>query len=653
MKAHLHQSSAACDAKKPTARVLLLTSTLGSGHLRATQAVEQALRERCPSVVVQTLDFWTLLDASTAQSLRQTYLWLAQERPDLYEQLYQLDQHTWRNIIERHEPLPTVLVAGIEWLAASVDVAPPLASAGTAHLTDRAVFRLFRLLLTKRARTIPENGVRVRLASFLIRWNWARIARRLYAQLKAFSPDVVVATQMIPAALFSSIKIHYELDVPALGVLTDFGMHDIWLQPGLNSYCLPHESIKTKLQANSGVAPRAAFGIPLMPSFNHLPSQRQARMQLKLDSDVPLVLVLGGGLGLGIETVVAHLLTGTKVHVLALAGHNAAALAKLNTLAAHYPDRLRVWGWTECIEVFLRAADVVVGKPGGLTVAEVLACGRPLLATCCLRGQESFNVRFLEEHKVGRLVQEDALCLAVEDLFANPVALAEIQDRAWALGRRDGAAGVAEAALMAAQSRTPQKPHTPRMEWLRQIAQRCLGKVDKMYHRWHGLQPIGEVLYVGRTRYRGPAITFADGTQLKAGDFMGTLHLNNARFPSLEADTSIQAAFRFTRLMLASMRILAEQGRHDPLLSELRVYNAVSWLGPHGAQVGFHTQPVPPGPRKYLSSLYFRLLVWTFAPAQQTRASASPEPTIYWLTREQLLQRFGKTAINTHKGVGE
>ncbi|MEZ2742457.1 glycosyltransferase [Paenalcaligenes hominis] len=653
MKAHSDKSEPAFDAKKPRPRVLLLTSTLGSGHLRATQAVDEALRARCPNVVIQTLDFWSLLDAPTAHTLRQTYLWLAQERPDLYEQLYQLDQYTWRNIIERHEPLPAVLVTGIEWLAASADSAAAVESNGTAHLMDRAVFRLFRLLLAKRVRHIPENGLRVRLASFLIRWNWARIARRLYTQLKAFAPDVVVATQMIPAALFSSVKVRYGLNVPALGVLTDYGMHDVWLQPGLNNYCLPHELITTKWHANPKATPPAVFGIPLMSKFNQLPSQDEARAQLHLDSGAPVILALGGGLGLGIDTVAARLLANTKAQVLVLAGQNAEALATLNKLVAHYPDRLSVWGWTDNIEVFLRAADVVVGKPGGLTVAEVLACGRPLLATCCLRGQESFNVRFIEEHKVGRLVHEDELCPAVEALFADPAALADMQARAWALGRREGAAGVAEAALTFAQSHTPQQPDTPRLEWLRQIAQRCLGNVDKLYHRWHGLQPIGEVLYVGRTRYRGPAMTFADGTQLKPGDFMGTLHLNNARFPDLEADTSIQAALRFTRLMLASMRILAEQGHQNPHFSELTVYNAVSWLGPHGAKVGFQTQPVPPGPRKYLSSLYFRLLVWAFAPAQETRASANPEPTIYWLTREQLLQRFGRAALNPNAGENE
>lgn len=282
-------------------------------------------------------------------------------------------------------------------------------------------------------------------------------------------------------------------------------------------------------------------------------------------------------------------------------------------------------------------------------MAEALACGRPLLATCCLQGQESFNLRFLEEHKVGRLVSENELPTALEALLKNPTALAETQDRAWALGRRDGAAKVAEAALILAQSRHHQKQDTPRIQWMRLITQRCLFRIDKLYHRWHGLQPVGEVLYVGRTRYRGPVMTFADGTQLKPGDLMGTLHFNNARFTRIEAQTSTQAAFRFARLMLESMRILAEQGRQDPLFSELTVYHAVSWLRPHGAQIGFLTQPVPPGPRKYFINMYFRLLVWAFAPAQETRDSASPEPTIYWLTREQLLQRFHKDANKTNK----
>ncbi len=78
-----------------TPRVLLLTSTLGSGHLCAAQAVEAALLERRPAAKVETLDFWSLMDEGVAQAVRQTYLRLVQERPELYNRIFQLDERTW------------------------------------------------------------------------------------------------------------------------------------------------------------------------------------------------------------------------------------------------------------------------------------------------------------------------------------------------------------------------------------------------------------------------------------------------------------------------------------------------------------------------------------------------------------------------------
>lgn len=179
------------------------------------------------------------------------------------------------------------------------------------------------------------------------------------------------------------------------------------------------------------------------------------------------------------------------------------------------------------------------------------------------------------------------------------------------------------------------------MDRVRQIAQGCLRRVDDLYHKRHRLQPAGEVLYVGRSQYRGPAREFADGTRLVPGDLVGTLHFNNARFPRIEANTSRRAALRFVRLMLESMHSLADKARQDPLFSDLAVYHAVSWLPPHGQRIGFITEPFPDGPRKRLLAVYFRLLVWAFAPAEQTRASARPDPTVYWLTRKELLRRFG------------
>ncbi len=633
-------------------RIWLMTSSLGSGHLRAAQALEAALLERSPPPIVQTIDFWSLMDPGVAQTIRQTYLRLVQERPELYDRIYQLDQRIWRGILEGSQAPPPALVEGLELLAATAAQAGWLAPVGGRSALDRVLFRLLCAVLPKHAPRSSGNGVPGRSA--LIKWGWARLARRLEARLRAFTPDVVIATQMSPAALLSFVKERRRFKAPLFGVLTDFGVHDSWIQPGIDGYCIAHDAIA----GLPGVAidPARVFvtGIPLMPGFRNPPGVGQARLELGLRMDAPVVLVPGGGLGLGVEAVAARLLADTaRVQVLVVAGHNASACGALAPLVARYPGRLSVWDWTERMEVFIRAADVVVGKPGGLTVAEALACGRPLLATRSLRGQEGFNVRFLEQHGVGGLVPEDELAARVESLLGNPDELARIQDRAWTLGQRDAASRIAELALAVVPSRSQGEAAPTLMDGVRRITQSCLRRVDERYHQRHRLQPVGEVLYVGRSPYRGPAREFADGTRLAPGDFVGTLHFNNARFPRIAADTARRAALRFKRLMLESMQVLANQARRDPLFSDLAVYHAVSWLPPHGRRIGFITEPFPEGPRKRLIAAYLHLLVWAFAPAEETRASARPDPTIYWLTRKELLRRFGEVRDVVEERDGE
>lgn len=178
-------------------------------------------------------------------------------------------------------------------------------------------------------------------------------------------------------------------------------------------------------------------------------------------------------------------------------------------------------------------------------------------------------------------------------------------------------------------------------EVLRASLRTVLGAVDRMYHRLHHLRPLGQVLLLGRTHYHGPAMTLPDGTQLAPGDAIGGLHFHNAGFIGLQAGSSRAAALSFARLMLQSMHALAAAARNDPRFADVEVFHATSWLPPHGQRLGFVTQPVPKGFGTRARAAYFKLLLWTFAPAQETRRQALPDPHYYWLTRKELLQRFG------------
>lgn len=433
-------------SKAKVARVLLLTSSLGFGHMRAAQAIEQALRRRHPKVTVTTLDFWSLMDHKVAWAIRDTYLRLVQEYPDLYDSVYQLNEGTWRAILESGSALPPEMQAIIrllpDRLPGDVDLPDPSGSTKS-YPTDRALLKLLSGVLMTRSKSANNPVTRL----ILVQRVWRRLLWRFTESVRSCQPDVIIATQMLPAAIMSQAKMNGSIDVPTVGVVTDFGVHDFWVQEGIDHYCLGHESF-ADLRAQ-GLPPERVSntGIPLMPGFDNLPERAEARHRLGLNPQSPVVLIAGGGLGLGVAKAAESLLRACKrCQILVCVGQNEQAASALQALAAQRPDRMRLVRWTENMEKLICAADIVVGKPGGLTLAEALACGRPLIATQSLQGQEGFNVHFMEELGVGALVLEGRLPSVLYHLLDDPQALADMQARAARVGSCFGARRIAELA---------------------------------------------------------------------------------------------------------------------------------------------------------------------------------------------------------------
>ena len=98
----------------PRLRVLLLTSGLGLGHVRAAQAVAAALKDQAE---VATVDFWSLMNAGAARAIHATYLDLVQNHSDLYERLYHLEAGTWRQVLESRSGPPRAVLEVFELIA--------------------------------------------------------------------------------------------------------------------------------------------------------------------------------------------------------------------------------------------------------------------------------------------------------------------------------------------------------------------------------------------------------------------------------------------------------------------------------------------------------------------------------------------------------
>ena len=117
---------------------------------------------------------------------------------------------------------------------------------------------------------------------------------------------------------------------------------------------------------------------------------------------------------------------------------------------------MRVVGFTDRMRDLMAVADLLVTKPGGLTVSEALACGLPMALISPIPGQEVRNADFLLEYGVAvKANSPAALTGKIEELLSSETRLPEMRRRAKALGRPRAAFAVARLALELARGRFP------------------------------------------------------------------------------------------------------------------------------------------------------------------------------------------------------
>lgn len=277
-------------------------------------------------------------------------------------------------------------------------------------------------------------------------------APRLARLIAAEGPGAVVCTHPFPLGVLDYLKGRGRLAVPVAAVVTDFTVHPFWVFGSVDLYLVAGEALVPQLVSQGVDAGRvAATGIPIDPAFAGSLDRRAERARLSLDPDRPCVLVMGGALGMGpLEAVVQALgRMSVPVQLLVVAGNNAALKTRLLRLAPGLTNRIRVFGFVREIHRLMAAADLMIGKAGGLSCAEALAVGLPLFVIDPIPGQEVRNAEFLVQRGAAVLIEGPAqLAGAVAHHLSSP----ELQRSMTAAARSLGRPAAAQAALRAISS---------------------------------------------------------------------------------------------------------------------------------------------------------------------------------------------------------
>ncbi len=374
-------------------RILVLSASVGAGHLRAAEAVEAALKELDPQADVQNVDVLKLTNAMFRRVYGQAYLDLVNRMPHVLGYFY--------DMLDR-KPSPQ-------------------------QKSDKL-------------RRLVQRMHLGRVLKFLDKQSW----------------DVVVNTHFLPAEIIAGLKRKKKFAAPQMTVVTDFDSHRMWANEPCEQYFTATDESAVNLQS-WGVPAAAVqvTGIPIHPVFSRPKDRAECVAKHGLKGDRPIVLQLSGGFGVGpIERIYrAILAVDVPLELVVVTGRNAKIKAELERVEVPEQHLAHVLGFTTEMDELLAAADVVVTKPGGLTTSEVLARGAVMAIINPIPGQESRNSDFLLENGAAiKLNNISTLPYKLTNLLRDSKRLASLKAHARRLGRPQAAFDVARRALAVVDS---------------------------------------------------------------------------------------------------------------------------------------------------------------------------------------------------------
>ena len=369
-------------------RVLVLSASVGAGHLRAAQAVELALRQLDPDAVVKNVDVLSLTNKGFRTIYGEAYLELVNRAPHMLGYFYDL-----------------------------MDRAP-----SPQHKGDKLRLAIEKLNMGKFLRFLDDEP-------------W----------------DVIVNTHFLPAELIASLRKHGDLKTPQLTVTTDFETHRLWVnQPCDHYFTATDEGAAYLHHWGVPATDTTVTGIPIHPVFSERKTREACLERQGLAGDRLIVLQLAGGFGVGpIEEIFRGVLAiDVPLDIVVVTGRNEEAKTELDSMSPPPRHRVQVLGFTDQMDELMAVADLVISKPGGLTTSEVLARGAAMAIVNPIPGQESRNSDFLLENGAAVKINNIAtLAHKLSPLLREPVQLVKLQGNSRRLGRPRAAFDVARRAL--------------------------------------------------------------------------------------------------------------------------------------------------------------------------------------------------------------
>lgn len=384
-------------------RVLILSASTGGGHNRASSALKEIILKEDGESTVKIVDSLDYVNKNFGITISDGYEFLAKNTPKLYGSIYN-------------------------------------------RANRDSSFSSFASMIT------------------------VQFSKKLLPLILDFQPDIIVTVHAFAAEMISELKEKYSLNLPLVCIITDYSPHKMYINDGVTAYVVSTLEMVEGLAAR-GVDKNIIheIGIPISPVFYNEYDKKALRAEMELDPDLQTLLIMAGSFGVSDILRIYDEISRAKhdFQIIVVTGRNRklydsfekilqqentevvtpaeknkrerSMIKKMTDVTQELREKTEYFmgkteQWMESIvkrrvdvedyakkptkllyfvsdiERYMAASDLIVTKPGGLTVTESLKMHLPLAIFKAFPGQEEENADFLIRKNMAVMLPENERC---------------------------------------------------------------------------------------------------------------------------------------------------------------------------------------------------------------------------------------------------
>lgn len=262
---------------------------------------------------------------------------------------------------------------------------------------------------------------------------WTLTRKTLLHLIDTLHPDCIINTY--PYTISSILKREQYPDIPVFTVVTDFCIPAAWEHQDTDRFYVACDQVENSL-IRFGISPDKIIktGIPIRQAFYAPYDKKQLQKKYHLSPDKKTLILFAGTYGVlkNMSEICQKIDHFEQLQTIVICGKNHSLY---QTLSALHLKNTQIMGFVDHIAELYHCGDLMITKPGGITLSEVIATKTPVILYKPVPGQENENAEWFKKCGAAIVTHTEAeLLIAIESLKNNEVQQHSMKN---ALGKMD------------------------------------------------------------------------------------------------------------------------------------------------------------------------------------------------------------------------